>query len=228
MEKRQLRSLGLMFVAALCAVACIASSASANWRILGADIAANKAISAETHEDFRFLVPSLGADFLCLTLASQGLNILPGNATLADLLGNLLFSNCTTKINGVANPKCNPINQPIVLKVKGRVVLIMTVAGLKNLILLEPEETGGSLARFEFGEECAAFTTTDLFGKILLENLTLALEPGDVSTEERHHLLKQQARAEDVLTFGKRAASLDGVMKWWLTNELSEPWSGIV
>ncbi len=217
MGRHRLKALGLMFLAALCLTIFMTSSAQANWLILGVEPAVNKEITISTHELIILLVPSLGLALDCI-IGSEDMLLL---AHSPEILGTLTFKSCTTKINGTSNPKCDPINQPIKLKVKGRIVLI----GTKNLILLEPETAGGKFGTIEFGVECAVTETNDVSGKLLLESLTEALAPGDCSEELKSHLVKQQARVEDVLRFGKRELFLDGVAKAVLTAEPTEKWS---
>ncbi len=239
MGKHGLKALGLMFLAALCLTAFMASSASANWRVLGAENATNAGVAVETHQTGILLVPSLGLEISCTTVEGKELVLL---AKSSETTGKLAFSGCTTKVSGESQPNCNPINQPIVAGGKGHLVLI----GTKNLVLFEPE-TGKPFTIIEFGVNCAATSTSEVTGKLLAECLkneivketiegktveleVSKLEAGDCSEEWKFHLLKQQARTEDELKYGKRAASVDGVAKTSLTGAgfLGEKFSGIV
>ncbi len=222
MGKHGLKALGLMFLAALCLTAFMSSSASANWRVLGVNIAANKAVSVEKHTTGTLLVPSLGLEISCEKVEGKELVLLTGATT--ETTGKLAFSECTTKVSGEPSAKCKPINQPIIAGGKGHVVLI----GTKNLVLFEPTVAGGAFAKIEFGAECAVTETNEVFGKLLAECLTEGLAAGDCSEELKVHLLKQQIRTEDELKFGKRPALIDGIAKAFLTNEPTEKFSGIV
>ena len=220
MGKHGLKALGLMFLAALCLTAFMASSASANWRVAGAENTVNKEVLVSTHEVGTLLVPSLGLAISCPGIKGEDLLLL---AKSSETTGKLSFSECTTKVNGVANAKCNPINQPIKAGGKGHLVLI----GTKNLVLFEQTNEATPFATIEFGAECAVTETNNVTGKLLAECLKGALVAADCSEEEASHLLRQQTRTEDELKFGKRPASIDGVAKVELA-EKGKLFSGVI
>ncbi len=220
MKKYGLRFISLSVLTAVALAVCMAAGASAKWRVLGSDTLVDKEVVPSIHQNIVFLVPSLNLAITCTFILGSSTKII-ANSILAT--GQLRFSSCTTKVKETAQPLCNPINQPIKLGGLARVVL---GEGTRTLVLSEPEAAGGNFGAIEFSKECALTETSNVSGKFLAECLTPALATASCSAEEFSHLAKQQASSKDVLKFGKREMSADGVVKFELVE--GDKWSGNV
>jgi hypothetical protein len=222
-------------------MAFMAAGAQATWLVKGATLAAkaDKAIEVLNHSAvLQLLVPakSLGID--CKLLHSDDGLLNPASG-LGEVLGTLLFSECSTlQPVGTTVAKCKP-KEPIEAKGKGNLIL----HNGETYLLLEPEE--GNFTRIDFSEECA-LPDTNISGSLVLEGLDKELKKGVdlLLNEEAIHLVQEAPASlfagqteggktlpKDGLLYGVSPATIDGVAKAQLTEVDAQgnhtiPWAG--
>lgn len=224
----RLRMSGLLLAAALCLMAVSAGSALAtgNWRIAGANIAAEKTVVSEEDTMFELLVPSKNFEVLCNQfIVDEGKLFITGGS-----LAKFLFRQCEafTITPLVRIPACDPIGGVVTFLLKDLLILHNN----KTYDLFGPDVPAGGkeeetkIGTIEFPEECGAGVKVPIRGNFVLEDCNEPLE-----NEAVRHLLQQASTSlfpNDVLRFGNAVMTIDGSM--WLKlggAEVGKKWSGL-
>ncbi len=222
--------LGLSLLASLGLMALVVANAQGNWLVEGAEITSNQPVVPKRHTIWGLSVESLGLEISCSKTGSSNLTLLAKSATAE---GDIEMSECTTKQKGVLVPKCAPINQPIKLGLK----ILLILHNSNVYLLLEPRAASGKITTFEFSEECAITTTTELTGTSVDECGHLT-EPGSTwvflscANGEARHYIRPASRLlflSDFLRFGKREAFETGITELELSGaNKGKKWSGTI
>lgn len=229
----------LLIALGVMAVSAVGAQAAEEWLIEGASAPNNTPIHAKIHplkgtlERHIVFLLSNGIEILCGALNTDD-GLLIQNTLILILL---LFSECHTYRLGVAAPKCDPINQPIDLRLLGHLILHGEPKKL-TYILFEPDKTA-SFGVFEFDEEfCSLIENSELTGSFVMECLNEKLQTKEETgldnclQELVHHLIQQAPEKlfpSDVLKLGLLTVLIDGILDLLLSepNE-GRTWSGHV
>jgi len=223
-----LKSLGLLFSVALCLMAATASSAQAtgNWRIEGANIAAEKTIVSEEDTMFKFVVTADNVEILCNEFSIDSGKLFVSAASLM----RMLFRECSTfSITPALKelPECKPNFNPetgtseIVMLAKGLLILHNN----KTYNLMSPD-VGSSYGNVLFLPECPLPGVVKIEGTFVLKDCA-----GDLATEAVRHLVEQAATTlftSDVLKFNNQVLKIEGSA--WLKlggGDAGKVWSGL-
>lgn len=206
---RSTRGLGVLVMCGLVLglMAVSASGAQAGmWMVnkanIGAGVKLVASFSAELEGGSVTLLSTSGANSVAITCTSA--TVSSSVIELEVITGKVNFSGCTTKINGKAEPNCNPIGQPVAAGEKA------TVALHEGGRYVRVDGNGGVLATFNFDDvNCVALSPSiKLTGTGWFEDCN-----NEIETERTIHLF-QEARvpAEKLggLSFGGNKATIDG------------------
>jgi len=235
MEQRK-RDRGPLVLSALIALgllALAAPAAQANWKVGGAELAANEAVEAKTHREFNLLVPAQNLQILCASLV-------PTSATLFAKSGSgegkVKFTSCKTWQSSKESAGCKPI-EPIVAGGKVNLILAGSIILPLTYFLFEPSK-GVPFTTIEFNPaKCALAEENAVTGKLIAEclNSSLSSEKKLCEKEEVTHLLQQSPElvealfSEDTLKFGESLTYLDGVASVTMHGaNLGKIWSAII
>jgi hypothetical protein len=117
--------------------------------------------------------------FLCTDLKISGTPKLTANGSISS--GKVLFSNCTTDLNGVVNTNCTPKDSTqaagtILTKSLHSLIVLHELAGTKDDVLKLLPDEGETFATVEMGAACPIGTKVPVIGELTLkdcENLAL-------------------------------------------------------
>ncbi len=218
-----LKGLGLALLALCGLMAAMAASAQANWLENGAELTANKNVTAKAHTTGKLLVSSLNFEIRCTTVKGEGLKVVAKSGTAE---GKVAFSGCTAFqiSDGKEQKNCKP-SEPITAG--GKALLVLHNA--KNYVLFEPE-TGKPFTTITLSELCALAETSDVTGSLVAECGTLSggvFAGEDCNVARAEHLLQPAPAAlftGDKLAFGENAATLQGIAAVELESKNS--WAG--
>jgi len=217
MRKHGLKVLGLCLLGALSMMAFSAAAAQAvtpEWKILGTTLVGTRSISASAKTQF-LLESKVGKTATAITIHCSTLKIDDGLIYGSEFaagkkgtsLGTLLFTGCTTLLNGALSVVCKPV-EPIEAKVKNLLILHNS----DTYILFEPHE-GTKFTEIGFGTGECSVPTTPITGSVVSECLTAAAVHEDCDLEKVEHLISTAPAAlfeSDKLSFGANPATLTG------------------
>ncbi len=169
-------------------------------------------------------IAGVSVEFLCTGAKLVGIT-LQANGTTSS--GDVKFTGCTTKLNGVVSPPCEPKDKEggvgVILTKKGHglIVLHTLEGGAKDeLVLISPDEVEGKVseifATIELGAECSIGTKVNVIGPHLL----LKDCEGHFLIHQAIHLVEEGPLTE-LWTISKTAehkATLDGSATIFLTG----------
>jgi len=217
MKKHGLKVLGLCLMGGLSLMAFSAVAAQAatpEWKILSTTLAGTRSISGSAKTQF-LLETKVGKTATTMTIHCTTLNIDDGLIYGSEFatgkkgtgLGTLLFTGCTTLLNGVLSAVCKPV-EPIATKVKNLLILHNS----DTYILSEPEE-GTSFTTLGFGTGECSVPTTPITGSFVSECLTEAGVHEDCDLEKVSPSISTAPATlfeSDKLSFGANAMTLKG------------------
>jgi hypothetical protein len=233
---RSRRGLGVLAVCGLVLgmMAISASGAQAGmWMINKANVSTEQKVEAEVALEggSATLLSTSGGNKVAITCTTTAKTV--GTVTLETITGTVNFSGCTTKINGVAEPNCDPLNQPIAAG--GTIKAVLHEFKDENGTVLKlpyakAEGTGGVFATFKFKEEepkaCVALSPS------IKVTGTGWLKDAAFETEAVTKLVQEAtvpAEALGGLFFGGNKASIDGSanVKFIDAAHLGQTFSGL-
>jgi hypothetical protein len=135
-----------------------------------------------------------------------------------DGLGTILFSNCSTKVNGTLTPGCKPLGEPIIATALALVILHKDLLGNEEPYILFEPQTGTTFTTLKFKEEtCIIPPEVPITGSAVFKDCKLEL------LEEKVTHLFEEVQLDpslgDGLFFGKQKAFIDGSTNWFLIGE---------
>ena len=234
--KHRLTALGLGLSAALMLTALWAAGAQAEagatWKKNAVPITSGSVAVTGTLETGvnhpRLLTTFNGAliSILCEKFEIEDGLLLPEGKSL----GNFLFDECTTSINGVPEPQCDLVphsgkTHEIETLVKDLIVLDKTVVGNEEGYDLFTPDNGTTTfvtLLYKKGTECILPAEISITGEFILRDCNNAFR-----TEAAVHLIKEAPASlfsSTGLKFGKAPATIDGSINLFLVG--GGNWSG--
>jgi hypothetical protein len=204
---RSTRGLKLALGLCLMALGLVGASpahATMHWNVAGAPLAASKTVEAALDET-GILHTKIGGNavlFECKAGTLVGVTLELAGAVKG---GDIKFSECITKINGVTNPACLPndsgTNPGVILTnpFDGLIVLHKladgTLADITEFLSLVEEIVGGSkhevVARIKMSAECPIGSNVPVIGKLTLIDVTNGVADGkEILKELLTHLVE--------------------------------------
>jgi len=203
---RSRRGLGILAVCGLVLgmMAISASGAQASkWMVAGKNVSGELKVGAkvELEGGSATLLTTSGGNNVAITCTSAV--VTSATITLAQINGTINFSGCTTKINGAAEPLCNPKNAGGIIETGGSVEAVLH----EGKEYAKATGTAGVFATFKFS--CVSLpSTVKVTGTGWLEDCN-----NEFAVEKVTHLVQEAtvpAKALGGLLFGANAATIDG------------------
>jgi hypothetical protein len=163
-------------------------------------------------------------DILCTEASTEGITLLTEGKTTE---GQVKFSKCITKLNGVTTANCEPVTgaEKGVVKTKkglGLIILhLLTPNGAVEPLFRIRPETGTVLATIELGTKCAIGEEVPVAGELFIKDCE-----GKFAVHQAIHLVEEGPLTS--LTALGQPAKLDGSAFIFLTGaHLNLAWAGL-
>jgi hypothetical protein len=224
MNRAVLKLLSLcVLVLGLVAFSATAAQAAGTWMVGGKNLtstAQNTELVGTIDAPDGALLAKLGLNavaFLCKAGQLINAKLEPeGAISEASKNAKVVFSECTTVINGKEAAKCQP-------KATGKVAgtieteegsALLTEHSAGDGVTVITPKVGATFAIFRMEASCAIGSEVEVFGKLALHDVGVELNADELETERQNHLVSEFAALTELTVANKESkskATLDGM-----------------